>query len=47
MDALKRSLAAEQPARQSAPRKPAPRRNPAVVKPTPARRSGSKARKTG
>jgi DNA end-binding protein Ku len=43
MDALKRSLAAEQPAGQSAPSKPAPRRNAVVVKPTPARRSARKA----
>jgi non-homologous end joining protein Ku len=48
MDALRRSLAVEQPPpRSTSAAKPTPRRSAAAAKPTPARRSRSKARRSG
>jgi hypothetical protein len=48
MDALKRSLAAEQPVQRAASAtKPTPTRSAAATKPTPAKRPGARTRQTG
>ena len=47
MDALRRSLAAEQPTARSGAAKPTPRRAPAASKPTPSKRSSARARRSG
>jgi hypothetical protein len=48
MDALKRSLAAEQPVQRAASAtKPTPTRSAAATKPTPAKRPGARTRRTG